>query len=475
MATITIEINNNKCRVDGNAKVLMRLEKAFAIKNPNAFFMRSRMPKGWDGMLHYITDRGYFKTGFLENVCNWLIEDGNKIKFIDERLPMCEPEIPKKIGNLVPRPYQLEAIRSNVMNKVNGIYHRVTVTDAATNAGKTLIMAGIYLAFKRNHNAIVLINDGDLYDQFKREMPELIGEEDFGYVRGKEVKWNKFTVCMVQSLSRNLKYYQRELAKFEIALIDEADLGDNKTYKSVLNYLFNTSVRNGLSGTIYMSKLKKDQMKNENLRSFFGNTAFKITKKEMVKKGHSTDLIIKIIKGSTRKGIRGDFKGEYDNSITFNNDRHLISAQRTEFNVKRDRLPAIIICQFHKHIDNMYKFYKEYFGDRYIIKAVHGATPDRKEILQEFRAGKIDILICSFIVRRGKNFPLLQYMQNAASSDSNETISQLMGRMERKHESKTKSYIEDLYDEGHYLNRHSKHRVNFYRKEGFKVIMKITK
>jgi len=278
---------------------------------------------------------------------------------------------------------------------------------------------------------------------------------------------------MVQSVSRNLKYYQRELAKFEIALIDEADLGDNKTYKSVLNYLYNTSVRNGLSGTIYMSKLKKDEMRNENLRAFFGNVAFSITKKEMVKKGHSTNLIIKIIKGSVLPGIKGDFKGEYDKCITNNEARHFISAQRMEFNVVRGRLPAIVICQFHKHIENLYEFYQHYFGDQYIIKAVHGATPDRKQILADFKVGKIDILICSFIIRRGKNFPLTQYMQNAASSDSNETISQLMGRMERKHKSKTKSYIEDLYDEGFYLNRHSKHRINYYNREGFKVIKKL--
>ena len=473
MAKITIEINNNKCKVSGNMKVLMRLEKAFAIKNPNAFFMRRSMPTGWDGKMHYITDRGYFKTGFLENVCNWLIEDGNKIKFDDQRMPLCKPKIPKKIGNLVPRPYQIDAIKANVLHEVAGIPHRVTVTDAATNAGKTLIMAGIWLAFRKKHNAIVLLNDGDLFEQFKTEIPELVGEENFGYVRGKEHKWNKFTICMVQSVSRNLKYMQRELAKFEIALIDEADLGDNKTYKSVLNYLFNTSVRNGLSGTIYMSKLKKHEMGNENLRAFFGNVAFKITKKEMVKKGHSTNLIIKIIRGSTIPGIKGDFKAEYDKCITFNKERHLVSAQRTEFNAKRDRLPAIVICQFHKHIENLYNYYQEYFGDRYIIKAVHGATPDRKEILADFKVGKIDILICSFIIRRGKNFPLLQYMQNAASSDSNSTVSQLMGRMERKHESKTKSYIEDLYDEGFYLNRHSKHRINYYKKEGFKVIKKI--
>lgn len=474
MAKITIEVNNNKSKLTGELKVLMLLEKAFAVKHPNAFHLRRYMQKGWDGHIHYITDRGYFKTGLLEKVYNWLISNGHTVEFEDHRLPMCEPEIPKLIGDLKPRGYQLEAIKSAVNHKVGDIVHRVSVTDAATNAGKSLIMAGIYLAFKRNHRAIVLINDGALYDQFKIELPKLVGHEDFGYVRGKEVKWNKFTLCMVQTLARNIKYFERELAKFEIALVDEADLGDNKTYKVVLQNLYNTSVRNGLSGSIYMSKLKKHEVHNENLRSFFGDVAFKITKKEMVKKGHSTNMVIKIIRGSTLPGIPGNFKAEYDQCITNNRARHLISASRTDWNANQGRLPALIVCQFHKHIENMYQVYTEYFKEtKYVIKAVHGDTEGKAKILADFRDGKIDILISSFIIKRGKNFPLIRYLQNAASSDSNETISQLMGRIERKHESKSKGYIDDLYDEGRYLLRHSKHRVVYYKNEKFKVIKKL--
>ena len=76
------------------------------------------------------------------------------------------------------------------------------------------------------------------------------------------------------------------------------------------------------------------------------------------------------------------------------------------------------------------------------------------------------------IVKRGKNFPLIKYIQNASATDSNETVSQIMGRGERKHESKTKYYLDDFMDEGMYLKRHSKHRKKYYQAEGFTLIEK---
>lgn len=474
MAKIKIIItNNNKAQLTGDLKTLMQMDKdpMFAVKHPNAFFLRRHMQAGWDGKIHYITDRGYFKLGLLDNVVKWLKENNHKIKIQDERPSLPMGTVPEKIGNLKPRPYQAKAIKAVIDNTVLGMPHRVGVINAATNAGKTMICAGIYKAFDRELKALVLINDSDLYEQFREEIPKLVGD-DYGCVRGKEKEWNNFTIAMVQTLSRNVRYFQKELYQYDIVLVDEADLADNKTYKTVLQHCINAQIKIGLSGSIYVSNLAKHRVKNENLRAFFGNEIFNISKKEMVDKGHSTNMVIKIIPGSTMPALKGDFQTEYRTNITQNSARHRLCAERMEWNIKYDRLPAIVICQFHEHIENMLKEFKSYFGDKYIIEAVHGGydTKVRKDILTRFRDGKIDILICSYIIKRGKNFPLLRYLMNASSSDSQENIIQIMGRLERKHESKSKAYLDDIYDEGHYLRRHAKHRKQYYLKQKFKVI-----
>jgi superfamily II DNA or RNA helicase len=469
MANIIITVNNNKCKLHGELKTLMLLQKAFNIKHPNAWHVRRFMPAGWDGLVKYITDAAYFKIGLLQDICKWLEDNGHTIEFDDLRFKMVKPKLPTKIGDHTPRPYQDDAINSVITNHAHGLSHYVGIINAATNAGKTTIMAGIWLAFKKEHKALVLINDSDLYNQFKTEIPKLVGD-DFGCVRGKEIQWGNFTIAMVQTLSRNIQKFKSTLAQYEIVLVDECDLGDNKTYKTVLQNCFNARVKVGLSGSIYVSKLKKHEMKNQNLRCFFGNELYIISKREMADKGFSTKLRIKMILGNTAPGIRGDFKAEYDQNITRNNKRHLVSLTRTKRAINKGRLPALIVVQFHEHLDNLYKVYTEALGDTYIVKGVHHKTPNRKQILEDFRDGKIDILISTFIIKRGKNFPLLKYLQNAAGSDSQETILQLMGRMERTNESKKTGYIEDIWDEGIYLLRHSKHRYNYYKKQGFPVI-----
>lgn len=474
---IHIEVNNNKCKITGPIKDVMRMQKDFKVRNPNAYFIRLKgfAKDGWDGKIDYITDAGYFRTGLLPEVVIYVKEVlKTEVKLIDNRPdPEVKPKFPKKVGNLEPRGYQEKAIRAIIENEIEGLHFPIGVEKAATNAGKTMIMAGIYLAYKRKIPALVLIKEGDLYDQFKKEIPELVGD-DAGFVRGKEKNWNKFTVAMVQTLARDVNKYKNELAKIGMVLVDEADLADNKSYKSILTKCYNANIRVGLSGSIYTSKLAKHKPKNMNLKSYFGNIVFEIPKIDMVELGHSTRIVIKVFKGSKVKPDPNekDWKAEYDRGITYNEDRINKIIDRIKFNAKLGRLPALVIGQFHNHIELMHSVFQNKLGDKYTIDYVHGARKDRKKILERFRKGKIDILISSFIIKRGQNLPLTKLLINAAGSDSQATVIQLMGRLERKHESKNKAYMEDFFDEGKYLKRHSKHRVIYYKQEKFKVYEK---
>jgi len=474
---IQIEVNNNRCKLDGPIKSLMAIHKKFRVKHPNAFYIKKlgKVPRNWDGQIGYITDSFAFKTGLFPIVVEFIRDTlKDEVYVIDNReaLPV-KPVFPKMIGNLTPHPYQEKAIKAAINNKVAGIHFPIGVESMATNAGKTLIMAGIYLAYKRKIPAIVLINEKDLYDQFKREIPELVGD-DAGFVQGKEANWNKFTVVMVQTVSRNINKFKNELSKFGMVLVDECDLGGSKTYTSVLTNCYNANIRIGLSGSIYMEKLAKYRPKHMNLRSYFGNIIAEISKKDMQDKGYSTKVIIKVLKGNEKPGDKSekDWKAEYDRLIVYNEDRTQKVIERINVNVKLKRLPALIICRYIHHVELLYQAFQNQLGHKYSIEFVHGSVKDRKDKINKFRLGEIDILISSFIIKRGKNLPLTKLLINAAGSDSQSTIMQLMGRLERKDESKSKAYMEDFYDEGTYARKHSKHRVSYYKKEGMKLYEK---
>ena len=71
--------------------------------------------------------------------------------------------------------------------------------------------------------------------------------------------------------------------------------------------------------------------------------------------------------------------------------------------------------------------------------------------------------------------PLMKYMLNAAGTKSQANILQWIGRATRKSETKKKTIIEDFWDEGYYLKRHSRKRWITYKNEKFPVTNKYSK
>ena len=143
---------------------------------------------------------------------------------------------------------------------------------------------------------------------------------------------------------------------------------------------------------------------------------------------------------------------------------------RIDYYLRRECYPILIVGRYHQHVENLYENINNRFGDRYSINYIHHKIKKRKEILDHFKEGKIDILVASLIIKLGQNMPLIKYMQNAAGGDSQINALQLIGRSIRMHKSKSKVYYEDFYDKGYYLQRHSKHRIQYYKREGFKIL-----
>lgn len=476
-----IILNCNQCELDGPMKILNKLYKEFEVKHPNAWHIKMSGNRRWDGMVHYVNEYGKFRIGLLPTIYKRLIELECDVKVIDQRKVIdITPRVPKKVGNLTPRPEQNQVLSAIINNKISGVPFYIGVQNLSVNFGKTLIMAGLYLAFKRGVKTLLLTQDKDWLEQAKEEFKELLPGESITYVQGGKVfNWGNFSIGMVQSISRNLKNYQRELNSVEMLLIDEGDLIDNKTYKSVIEHLWNTSIRLIFSGSIYMSKLKKDLVHNMNVRSFAGDELTIIKLKEMIDKGYSTPVIVKLVptKYNLSKERLGGYPEEYDTVITKNRVAFQTSILRTRYNIKYNRLPGLIVTKFIEHCESLYSYYitnkgllEEVLGRKIIIERVHHDTKGRNEIIKRFREGKVDLLISNTFIARGKNFPMLRYLQNTASMDSNEKTLQLLGRLVRTHKGKNKTYLDDLQFNGKYLSKHGNHRKQYYLKENLKVI-----
>lgn len=464
--------NSNKALLDGPLKILNKLYLEFEIRHPNWFQIMKYHKGDWNGKIHFISSKGEFELGLLQTIYNRLTELGYQVVIEDSRnIPKIEPIIPTEINGYTLREAQVNAVKALINNKLGNYFHPIGVQDMSVGSGKSLTMAAIHLAFRRKYKTLVLLNDSDLFNQFKQEFPQYLGKDiKITFIQGGKVnQWSEFNIGMVQSISQNIRIYQRMLSNIDIVLVDEADQATSKTYQNVIRHLYNTKVRVGLSGTIYMSNLKKDLLKNMNTRKFFGDVLSTVTISDMVKKGQSTPVVVKIVPNPYKVGDGYDYKTEYT-KVIINPKSFKLSLKRTLYNIKYGRLPALVVTKYIEHCVELYKFYNNALGNKYNINYVHHDTKERKKILEDFRDGKIDILISTTIISRGKNFPLLKYLQNCASMDSKEKSIQILGRLVRTHESKKKAYLDDIAYIGNYLSRHANHRKQYYMKQKMKVI-----
>jgi superfamily II DNA or RNA helicase len=474
-----IIINNNRCKLIAGVPILNKLKKEplMCIRVPGAFFSPAFQKQRWDGKFRFIKDDGTFDTGKLPQVLNYLETYGKKPELVDERELIKPKYIVNRLRGYTLRKYQKEAQLAILNNKVGGLLFPMGFYKAATNAGKTLIAASIHRAY--SSKTLFIINSTELLEESLKELPQYLPGE-VGYITSKGIEWNNFMVIMVKTAVNKIHTIIPKLKDYKVCIVDEADLATSKTYTKFMQYLFHCPVRIGLSGTQF-SKLAKDKIKREKIRGMFGENIFEITNKELIELGHSSKVQVTIVDGNMEViGRKGFWKDEYDAGITHNQKRHDRILYRVDHHLALGNLPMLIFCQFHEHIKQLYHHLLHHFSkhqqfEDLKIDWIHHERDNRKEIVRKFREGEIDILVGSMVLKRGKNFPLTRYILNAGGGDSFTNVLQgPIGRAVRKHASKDLTYIEDMYDQGLYLKRHSKHRRIAYRNEGFKVIDQFT-
>ena len=473
---VTITITNQKCKLDGPIDILKKIRVETKIRNPNAFFIMKKMGstfgKKFDGSYYPISEYGYIHTGYLQTFIDILNSKGIQFKLNDQRLgEELETKLVTKFGDKTLRPYQENAVMAFINNYIKDSTGEETllprgIIDAATNAGKSLIICSLYKSLNEPRT-LVLINDGLLFEQMVKEFPKMI--PGVGFIRGKKIELGKLTIAMVQTLNIDIDKYKNLFANIELLVVDECDLGTSKSYQNILKYTINCPYRIGLSGSVFKSK---DKIKNHKLLETFGSVIYKISAQELIELEVSADIIIKVVNGNTENKKFGDYNIAYKELIVNNKNRYKSSINRMEYYIKNNKLPALVVVKFIPHCELTYNYYIEHFGNKYKIAYIHHDIPDKekKQIMLDFSTGKIQILIATLVIRRGHNLPLIRYIQNFGGGDSESTLLQIIGRGHRITEGKIKTYMDEFYDRGEYIERHSKHRLIYYKKEGYKII-----
>lgn len=464
---VEIIIGNSKGKIECPYVILSKLRAVLRIRVPGAWYSPAYRNRTWDGFSYYITESGYFFLGLLPKVIENLKKLEIDYEITDTRQNLFPGKIVTKFNKVTLREYQLAAVKSVLYNRVEGLPFQRGILDEATNAGKTLIAASIFKTYPDDTKLIFIVNRQHLYLQLKKEVAELVGSNELGYIGADGFKMNRFMVCMAQTISKSRKY-QDLLERFDICILDECHYCSSPTYKYILHHLENCSVRVGLSGT----PLKhKDKNKNEKILSFFGPPLHTTSNKDLIDAGFSTPPIVTISKGNTLVKVNGDYKAEETNGIILSKERNGKVLSRVKLHISKGRYPLLLIAKFHNHTELLFKKVKKAFP--YLkVNYIHVGVKNRIEILEQFKAGEIDILVSSKLIKEGQNLPLIKALVLACGGDSQIDLVQLVGRALRKHHTKKKVYIDDFYDQGFYLKRHSNNRLKEYKRQQFKIVKK---
>lgn len=471
-----IILNNNKSKIIGKTRQILKMrdEPRFAIRAKGAFFSPAFRKRQWDGYIRFISESGVIDTGKVPQLLEAMAElyPEEKIRVIDERdfhnnKTFQKLKIPMKIQEFKVRDYQIEAVSSVVNNQlVQGVDFPRGVIGAATNAGKTLISAAIHLTY--GTKTLFIISSKELLEQAIEEIPRMIPGQVGIIASGYKLEWKPFMIVMVKSAKNWIREIEHKFTHYPVVLVDECDLATSKTYREVLNYTYNSYVRIGLSGSAFADK--KQREKNERLRAIFGNPIFEISNKKLIDTGFSSDVVVYMWAGNIDVRCDGNYKEEYRLGIVENDERNRRIISRALNHVRtRKRKPVLIITKEHAHVRNLFRMLKEQAGDLK-IGWVHHEAKLRTQTVKRFKEGKIDILVGSYILKRGKNFPLMKAIMAVGGGDSLAQVLQILGRATRKHKSKEFTILDDFYDTGKYLLRHSKHRFKKYSEEKLRVI-----
>lgn len=412
---------------------------------PDGYMFAPKFKRGmWDGYISLLDRSNQFPSGLLEYVLENLDETGYDYDVLGYELSNFKPDT-YDIPNYTLRPYQIAAIDAVLK-------HQRGVLKMATNAGKTLVAAGIIKA--TGSKAVIIVPNQALLLQTADELESMleisIGRYGAGYSKHRDV-----TVTTMASLSKLIK---KDLSKNVTLIIDETH---HTKSDQVFTHIFSISgqFRIGMSGT----PLTYQRLSDLKLVGATGNIIYEISNTQLIEEGYSSKPIIKFVKIAEPKvDTKKNYQLAYDLGIVNNELRNRTIAEIAQR--ERTRGPVLVICNWVEHVNNIASF-----DSSFITATGQTSRFELERILESFNDSD-DVLVVSPIFGEGVNIPSVATVILASGNKSHIQLLQRIGRGLRKTADKNVVHIYDFIDATNkYLLKHSEERHKLYKAEGFSL------
>lgn len=469
---LEIKVSNIKTQITGESQkdldVMKELEQFFSVKVNGAKFSKAYQNKVWDGYKYFYSTKGrLILTGLLPKVIKYLSsrkqgEYPYEIQDFRVNVPTFSPIISETLGHFTLRPYQLEAVEK-ANNYLDDLYFPRGIISGATNAGKSVIFSSI-LAHIDNVKALLFIHNKTIFDQLHEDLSKLFGK--VGVVNSQQCTFEDITVCMEQTVLNKIKkddsFVLDNMQRYNTLIVDECHRAGGESYQKVLSNI-DAGARFFFSGTALENE---DMVKNISIMGQSGKILHTISNDDLINLGVSRKPIIRVYLNPTPVIKYPSYEEE---------QKYVVEESEERLNLMMDLIEErldkyiLISCSKIEHGQRIYKALQKRFPQ--VRSAfIHGKSCDRKYRLDDFKNGKLEILVSSTIIKEGANIPIIDTLIYATGGKSVIASKQIIGRPLRAKEGHSSVEVIDFYDRGRWVEEHSQKRLETYEREKFEVV-----
>ena len=391
--------------------------------------------------------------------------------------PLDPPQVIKNMGiirnglislpigrtDLIPEHYEIVDKRINIpvdfpkfkfdlRDSQKAVYDEI-IDNAIINAwvswGKTF--TGLALASKLKQKTLVVVHTIALRNQWAKEVEKVFGFTPGIIGSGKFETDSPIVIGNIQSLYRKIKEIQKE---FGTVILDEMHHISSPTFSRIIDKM-HSRYKIGLTGT-----LERKDGKHVVFRDYFGNKVYKPPKENyMIPKVELVGTDVRFMDGS---------KIPWANKVTN-------LASNEEYIHTVSMLAAAYAAKGHKVLVvsdrvNFLKTCARLVGDKAVC--VTGEIPheEREDIINEIKYKSKNVLFgTQAIFSEGISVDNLSCLILGTPINNTPLLTQLIGRVIRKHEGKIQPVIVDIQLKGNTAKRQASNRVGHYMKEDYDI------
>lgn len=442
------------------------LREVFSVPNNAAKFTRYRS-RFTPSRLYAITPAGRFDVGLYFEIKKYLngLDHPVKINVTENFRKIATPQI--KLHNDIKLNLELRDYQKEIVNVCCKIGRGVAVL--ATAGGKTLTMAGllenIYKTDKK-FTCLLIVPNLSLVTQTYLDFKEYgvsfsttkwTGNDDLSLGYNVTIA----NTAILQSAKSDVSWIQ----DIDVLIIDEVHglRKQNKINKIISK--IHTPNRYGFTGTMPEEQLDQWNIIGKIGPIIYEKGSYSLRKEDYIVK--ASTQVIKINYKKKPKDVNktnplARYKAEIDFIIKSDYRYKVISSLCKNFDNN-----SLILVDYIEHGVLMYNKIKSHVKDKEVYFIRGDVEVTERERIRKYMESNSNVvcIAISKIFSTGINIKNLHYIVFAGSGKAKIKTLQSIGRGLRKHESKTKLVIFDVYDNLYYGSQHFEKRSILYDKE----------